>query len=392
MSDEARQRLIVERERLRGDFRRLRHSLTDYRAFLADAPETAGGDGWLAGATDLLRAQRLELLRTRVSLGVGELATALLREVLRRLSIDELRFRSRAPRAGDNGHGGAAPAEPPGPGGPAQEPELAGLLASLRVAAQTAPLELQEPLQRVLAEVGEFFAALAQGQAERLEAAVTRINLATSNPQSRSLLREIAIVTRDVYNTLKSVSAELPLDGLSESSSGISEAVQRLNTVMRRLDEAASQNLDHLERVNRIASEEAQALGGVVRTLRTAQKRLMLLKQAHPELDGALTEIQARLSDEVGAPAMTLRHQLGRAGDHHMELISNQSFQELTGRTLKKIIDFVQSLEADLVALLGQYRPRGATVPAPGEAAPATAGGRQQTQSDVDQLLGELGF
>ena len=401
-SGDDRLRLVVERERLQADFRRLRQSLQAYRDLLAGDDAPGDGEAWPAGAVSLLRTQQIALQRARMSLGVGELAVALLREVLGRLSIAELRFRGAPPAAKRNG--GTAPdggdcTAPEGEDGaaPAQAdgPALAELVASLRTAAETAPLELQERLQRVLLGIVELFSALAEENAELLEASLARINLVTANAQSRSLLREVAIVTRDVYNTLQAVAEELPLDSLSQTSGGISEALQRLHTVMRRLDEAATQNLDNLEAVNRIVLEESDALGGVIGTLRDGQKRLMQIKAAHPELEAALGRIQDRLSDEVGAPAMTLRHQLGRASEHHMELISNQSFQELTSRTLKKIIDFVQTLEAELVALLRQFRPLGETAaggPSTARASESTPSGSQQTQSEVDTLLGELGF
>jgi len=218
--------------------------------------------------------------------------------------------------------------------------------------------------------------------------------VATSNAQSRNLLRELATITRDVYNALNSVSAELPLDRLTESSGGITEAVQRLNSVVSRLDDAATQNLDHLERVNLIAMTEEGKLDGVVESLRSAQKRLTQIKEEHPDLEGALTALQDRLSDEVGAPAMTLRHHMSRAGEQHLELISNQSFQELTGRTLKKIIEFVQTIEADLYDILRQFRPGSVperTRPV-SEAGPNEGGGSTQSQEDVDKLLEDLGF
>jgi chemotaxis protein CheZ len=388
MSQDVRHRLVVDKAQLRSQFHRLQRALEDYRALLVASDDGAQDPAWTLQARSLLRRQRLELLRARVSVGTGELALALLRHVLTRLHVTELRFR---PRAGDgNGH----PTET-APPAPADEPPLAELVASLQVVTESAPLELQERLQRVLAGCRDFCTALAQQNAELLEAAVARVNLATANAQSRSLLREIAIVTRDVYRTLQSVSEELPLDALSGSSGGIGEAVDRLNSVVTRLEDAATQNLDQLERVNRIAVEEGARLGAVIPELVASQKRLMRLKAQHPELDAALSGIQERLSDNAGAPVMTLLHELAANSAHHMDLISNQSFQELTSRTLKKVIDFVESLEGELLDLLRRFGPvgGGAAAAAPGTA-PSTPAptGASQTQSDVDKLLGELGF
>lgn len=382
--------VVVDRHRLHAEFRHLRRALEDYGRFLADVN---GDEAWPARAVPHLRAQHLALLQARVSLGSVELACALLRDVLGRLHLEQLRFRPH----GGNGTTEPSPAAGGAPGAPAP---LETLVAGLQRASATAPLELQERLQRLLACIVEFFSALGEESGERVEGALARVNLATANAQSRNLLREIAIVTRDIYTALQSVSEELPLDLLSESSGGISEAVQRLNSVVVRLDEAATQNLDHLEQVNRICDEEGESLRGVVEALRAGQRRLMELKAEHPALEAALSGVQARLSDEVGGPVMTLRHQLARAQEQHLQLISNQSFQELTGRTLKKIIDFVQALESQLYEILRQYRPAGVAPPEPGDHAPTEAtaaaessgSGASQSQDDVDKLLGELGF
>ncbi len=427
MSEESTYRLVVDKAQLREDFHRLQRSLQGYRAVLDEANGaahgaangTAEGDAWMDDARNRLRDQQLALLRARVSIGSGELALALLRQVLARLPVHELRFRPRpVGHAGGAGNGrtgdgrtgnglrswladpaeaplSAASATPARPAGPGAAPALPELLAGLRAATETAPLEQQERLQRVLGACHDFCAALAQQNAEQLAAAIVRVNLATANAQSRSLLREIAIVTRDVYTTLQAVADELPLDALSGSSGGINEAVRRLNSVVARLDDAATQNLDELERVNRITQDEAGCLGGVLETLRESQQRLMRIKTQHPELEAALQGIQERLSDGVGASVMTLRYQLTQNGAQHMELISNQSFQELTGHTLRKIIAFVQSLETELFDLLRPYGALGEGAGAAAAGAPpagAAQAGPSPTQTDVDKLLGELGF
>jgi chemotaxis regulatin CheY-phosphate phosphatase CheZ len=383
--------LLADARRLRADFGHMRRALEDYRRCLA---ETNGGAEWHARAVDGLRDQHLALLEARVSLGSVELACALLRHVLRRLDVGELRFLphreepSSAPEAAPQ-HSGSPPDGPP--------EALAALLAVLRSAMHTAPLELQERLLRVLVAVEDFLAALAADTAEGIRAAIARVNLAASSAQSRGLLREVAIVTRDAHNALRSVSEALPLEQLTQSSGSLPQAVERLNSVVARLDDAAGQNLDLLESLNRVGAEESARLDTVLETLRAAQQRLMALKSEHPDLAPALARIQDRLGDEVGAPVMTLRHLLECATDEHLELISDQSFQELTGRTLRKIIEFVQALDAQLYRILQPYGGPGVDRKPPPDSpqsSPHAMGptGNAQSQEDVDKLLGELGF
>ncbi|MEE8395587.1 MAG: protein phosphatase CheZ [bacterium] len=100
---------------------------------------------------------------------------------------------------------------------------------------------------------------------------------------------------------------------------------------------------------------------------------------------------------------MTLVEQLPAYGASEEATTSgNQGFQDLTGQTLKKTIEFIETLELQLVDLLQKYRPilgltaqagQPAQVAEPGqEAAPQAAPQLRQSQDQVDSLLADLGF
>jgi chemotaxis protein CheZ len=90
--------------------------------------------------------------------------------------------------------------------------------------------------------------------------------------------------------------------------------------------------------------------------------------------------------------------QLKLTNDQLMEIILAQDFQDLTGQVIKKIVELVQGLESQLLAVLLEAMPAERKVDAPegllngpvigGE------GGRDvvANQSQVDDLLESLGF
>ena len=104
-----------------------------------------------------------------------------------------------------------------------------------------------------------------------------------------------------------------------------------------------------------------------------------------------------RLGNEVAAAAMQLTRSEARQGEAMLQLVSNQSFQDLTGTTLQKIIAFVESVQLRLIAVLERYRtvlgPLPAeSAPAPAETAATVAPKEGATQDQVDALLSKLGF
>ena len=81
-----------------------------------------------------------------------------------------------------------------------------------------------------------------------------------------------------------------------------------------------------------------------------------------------------------------------------MEIMMAQDFQDLTGQVIKKVVDLAQRLETELLEVLLEVAPQGKRVDKHGGLmnGPVVSGeGRDDvvtTQSQVDDLLGSLGF
>lgn len=379
-------RIVVEKGQLLAEFDQLARLLLHYGAILGESDDS---EGWEDSAVQRLRKEQALPARMRFSLGTVDLAVALLKEVLSRITVEEITFLDNHPESLQPlGHTSAEAVDDP-----------LRLVSWINACAGSAPLDLRERLGQLLGAVRDIFQHLMAADSQAIESDMGHINLITANPYTQNLVREIAIITRDVLSTLQSVTEGLPLDSLTESSGGIVDAIDKLNSVIQRLDAAAAANLDSLEALLRSSEQGKEELAGAIDGLRKSQAALTALKKRRPELSEQVDAIQEQLSDAVGGSVMTLWHHEGQNPDIYMELISNQSFQELNSRTLRKIISFTEGLESKLRELLVQFRPELALQPArasslQGMAAddePA-ASGTQQTQEQVDGLLDELGF
>ncbi|MBI4084268.1 MAG: protein phosphatase CheZ [Candidatus Lambdaproteobacteria bacterium] len=386
-------RLVVDKARLLADLDQLHRLLREYQQFIAQVPAESD---WEQDALNLLRSHQAALARAQVSFKTIELVSALLEHTLPNLKASRFTFRVELPPVPSD----PAVAEPPGdPDNAELAATIEHVLAQINALASTAPLALQEKLRYLLVSCLKLFRAMIDRDVESSEDAISQINLLTANRESQRLLREVAIIARGIFDSLNTLSDGLPLQQLTASSTGVTDALGKLNSVLEKLEQAATQNLDGLEILGAEVRADAALCTATLEGLGQAQRRLGELKARHPELAPRLAALQALLGDRIGAEMMSLQQSAQRNQEVFLALIANQSFQDLTGQALRKIIVFVESLQLKLVQMLQVYRPvfeliKGADLPAEPEPEPpgAEASTPRQTQDQVDELLANLGF
>jgi chemotaxis regulatin CheY-phosphate phosphatase CheZ len=384
-------KVVVNKRDLLDELHGIERVAAEYHRFLR---ESEANGAWESEALSLIRSHHGLLCDAGVSLRAYDLVTAILRTVLGRLRFSQVAIR--APQGEEGANRGIPQVE----ASESQEQSLENLerlVAETNAVAQHAPVGLQEKIRFLLLGSLNLFKGVVEGNPEQAKEAMTQINLLTSSRESQNLVREIALIARDIYDTLNALSEGIPVvDTLTESSDGISEAAGKLKAVVSKLEEAAFSNLDFLEKLTAEASEDEKLCAGVLEGLRKSQQLLGELKESHPEKADALSQIQNRLGDDVGAGAMLLQGKFQENAETYTMLTTHQSFQDLTGQTLKKTIMFIESLELQLLDVLKKYKPvfdvSNPTTPSPqeerGQEAPAPA---TQSQDDVDRLLAELG-
>ncbi len=92
---------------------------------------------------------------------------------------------------------------------------------------------------------------------------------------------------------------------------------------------------------------------------------------------------------------MHVHERLQESHDIYMTLFANQSYQDLTGQTLKKVIAFIESLQYQLIQVISRETGKEPVLTTPALDAEDQQGPdalNRLSQDRVDTMLAELGF
>lgn len=226
---------------------------------------------------------------------------------------------------------------------------------------------------------------------------MSHINLVTTSGKSPGALHEVGQIARDIYNSLNEFSRDMQIQELTQASQHLPDAVGELNSVIRKLEDFANASLDALEGLTGDALDDEQVIGSGLAALDACDRELADLAAAHPGAAEQVGTIRKALSEQVSQPLGAIKNRRGQVRDAYMALISNMSFQDLTGQTLNKVIRFIEDLESKLVKLIAQEGSAGqpsveAASPVPMEGPDPSRGQMPMSQTEVDKTLANLGF
>lgn len=254
----------------------------------------------------------------------------------------------------------------------------------------------RENVYILLSSISSLFKAILRQDWDDFNVMLAHINLATSSREREELVRQIAKIAREIYNSLNEFSDEISIEGLSSTTEEIPDAVGKLRSVISHLEEAANANLDALERLTGENEDNLKWIAEALEAATEAEADCEKLMAEHPELAPVIEEALAILRREIKAKLDALRDQFGLNDESIVAMMANQGFQDLTGQTLSKVIDFIEALQFQLVELLKRHMhdktpDKEAASDEPPQAAPAEKP-RPASQDEVDQLLTDLGF
>ena len=170
------------------------------------------------------------------------------------------------------------------------------------------------------------------------------------------LYKEVGKVTRKLHDALKSFHDSIDPKLRDLATTDMPNAKDKLEFVIKSTEEAANKTMGIVEKY--IASMDT--LSGHIGKLQKPAESVQYLKA-----------FQAELEEDMNAVLMT------------------QSFQDLTGQTIKKVIALVSNLERELVELIATF---GVKLESITETEQQAVVSEKVSQSDVDDLLKEFGF
>ncbi len=170
------------------------------------------------------------------------------------------------------------------------------------------------------------------------------------------LYNRIGQVTRKLHNSLKGFRNALDPKIRQLANEDVPQAVDRLEYVISKSEEAAH------------------------RTMGVVEKYQLNL----PEFEAHVGNVTApdESKEYLRAFSQSLRSDLN-------EIMLAQEFQDITGQTIHRVIDLVNTIEAELIGLITTFGEReGSDAPAPKTLQSA----EKVTQTEVEDLLKEFGF
>ncbi len=170
------------------------------------------------------------------------------------------------------------------------------------------------------------------------------------------LYNRIGQVTRKLHNSLKEFRSALDPRIKQIANEDVPQAVDRLEYVIAKSEEAAHRTMGVVEKYQLNMPEFEAHVGNVT---------------APDESKEFLRAFSVSLKDDLN------------------KIMLAQEFQDITGQTIHRVIDLVNTIEAELIGLITTFGEReGAEAPAPETRQSA----EKVTQTEVEDLLKEFGF
>lgn len=201
--------------------------------------------------------------------------------------------------------------------------------------------------------------------------------------------------------------AERMLQRVGHLTRLLRESIRELG-LDREVEKAAHAIPDARDRLNYIATMTEQAATRVLNAVDLARPAQDALQAEAGALAGEWQRWQDRSLDDAALRALvqnthaflhTVPARTTATNQQLLEILMAQDFQDLTGQVIKKVLDMVQLIEQQLIAILLEHSQASGQ---PLEAAPGLLNGPQvrpedkpdvvASQDQVDDLLESLGF
>jgi len=229
----------------------------------------------------------------------------------------------------------------------------------------TSKLDKNDPRHNIFELMLSFMDALAAQEHDRMESIIEQLLKVTDS----DLFKEIGKITRKLHDSLEEFKGAINTGIQRLTQNDVPNAVDNLQFVIKKTEEAANKTMSIVERY----FEESGDFSKHVESIKDNEEAANYLKTFKESLDNDMTTI-----------------------------ITAQQFQDITGQTIKKVIDLVNSVEVELLRLITKFgvlmrteaEKAGVAVGADSDAA---AKGDEKshekvTQSDVESLLNDFGF
>ncbi len=211
-------------------------------------------------------------------------------------------------------------------------------------------IDFNDPRYHIIEYIKNFMDAVSEQDYEKADEIIKKIVSVNQN----ELFNEIGKVTRKLHNSLKSFKESIDPKLKEMAKSEMPRAIDQLQFVISKTEEAANKTMAMVEKY----ILEMDTLAEKIRAISGNEDSVNYLKKFKNQMEDDLTEI-----------------------------LTTQSFQDITGQIINKVIKLVGDLEDELVKLIANF---GFKIES--DASKKEKVSTQVSQEDVDNLLKEFGF
>lgn len=223
-------------------------------------------------------------------------------------------------------------------------------------------IDKSDPKHNLFELMLSFMDAMAAQKYEQMENITEQLIKATDS----GLFNEVGKITRKLHDSLEEFKGAIDSGIQRLTKNDVPNAVDNLQFVISKTEDAANKTMAVVERY----FEEANDLSNHIEKIKGPVESVNYLKTFKESLDNDMTMI-----------------------------LTVQQFQDITGQTIRKVIDLVNNVEVELLRLITKF---GMSVKADSEKAVLAVGAgvykgddksaEKVTQSDVEALLNDFGF
>jgi chemotaxis protein CheZ len=229
----------------------------------------------------------------------------------------------------------------------------------------TSKLDKNDPKHKIFELMIHFMDALSANEYEKMEGISDQLVRATDS----GIFTEVGKITRKLHNSLEDFRGSINTGLQRLAQSDVPTAVDNLQFVISRTEDAANKTMGIVERY----FEESNDFSRHLESIKGQEEAAGYFKSFKDSLDNDMTLI-----------------------------LTAQQFQDITGQTIKKVIDLVNNVEVELLKLIAKF---GILTRTESDKTKVGADSEQHeedeaiersiekvTQSDVEALLNDFGF
>jgi len=229
----------------------------------------------------------------------------------------------------------------------------------------TSKLDKNDPKHKIFELMIHFMDALSANEYEKMEGISDQLVRATDS----GIFTEVGKITRKLHNSLEDFRGSINTGLQRLAQSDVPTAVDNLQFVISRTEDAANKTMGIVERY----FEESNDFSRHLESIKGQEEAAGYFKSFKDSLDNDMTLI-----------------------------LTAQQFQDITGQTIKKVIDLVNNVEVELLKLIAKFGiltrtetdkiKVGAASEQHEEDEATEKSIEKVTQSDVEALLNDFGF